>query len=167
MALDNLTTANVTGAPLPGYEANRAFLRPEMAEPVVRAHRALASQGLGIKVFDAYRPARATRALVDWARRTGRGDLVGPYIAERSDHNFGRAIDCTLFDRASGRELDMGGRYNQFETAPTANASGAAAANRRILVDALEGQGLVNFENEWWHFSMTIPDAELLDEPVR
>ena len=168
VALNKLTADTVTGAPLPGYEVNRAFLQPAGAEALARVQRRLAGRGLGLKVFDAYRPVRATQALVAWARAQGRGDLVGPYIASVSYHNSGEAVDLTLVDRATNRELDMGTGYETFTPAAhTANAAGAAAENRAVLVDAMHAEGFENYAGEWWHFYYYVTGATLIDEPIR
>ncbi len=168
VALNKLTSDNFTGQPLPGYEANRAFLTPQGAEALAAVQRRLAPSGLGLKVYDAYRPAGATRAMVAWARAQGRGDLVGPYIASVSYHNSGQAVDLTLVELATGRERDMGAPYETFTPAAhTANATGAAAANRAVLVDAMHAEGFANYEGEWWHFNYLVPGATILDVPVR
>jgi D-alanyl-D-alanine dipeptidase len=168
VALNKVGNGNVTGRPLPGYEANRAFLQPEAAAALGEVQRELGQRGLGLKVYDAYRPVRATQALVDWARSQGRGDLVGPYIASRSFHNSGQAVDLTMVSLADGRELDMGTPYETFAPqANTANASGAAAENRAVLVGAMERAGFENYEGEWWHFNYIVAGAEPLDEPIR
>lgn len=131
--------------------------------------RRLTAQGLGLKVFDAYRPVRATLAMVEWTRRVGREDLVRDgYIASRSRHNLGVAIDLTLVSRESGRELDMGTPFDTFSAAShTANASGDVAENRRRLVEAMEAEGFVNYDQEWWHFSYPVPDPLRFDVVVR
>ena len=67
---------NFTGAPLPGYDAPRALLRREAAAALGRVQARLRTGGLGLLVFDGYRPVRATLAMVDWAERTGRADLL-------------------------------------------------------------------------------------------
>src|SRR3954469_19522445 len=100
---------NFTGAPLPGYEAPRALLRREAAQALTRVQARLRTGDLGLLVFDGYRPVRATLAMVKWAERTGRRDLLdNGYIARRSRHNLGLAVDLTLVDPASGTQLDMG-----------------------------------------------------------
>jgi zinc D-Ala-D-Ala dipeptidase len=168
VALNKLTVDNVTGAPLPGYEANRAFLQPAGAQALARVQRRLAARNLGLKVFDGYRPVRATQALVAWARAQGRGDLVGPYIASVSFHNSGQAVDLTLVDRPTGRELDMGTGYETFSPAAhTANATGVAAENRAVLVEAMHAEGFENYVGEWWHFYYYVTGAALIDEPIR
>lgn len=163
------TADNFTGAPLPGYEGERALLRREAAAALVHVQRRLRERGLALKVFDAYRPVRATLAMVDWTRRVGREDLVRDgYIASRSRHNLGVAIDLTLVELASGRELDMGTPFDTFSSAAhTANATGEVAENRRRLVEAMEGEGFVSYDLEWWHFSYPVPDPLRFDVVVR
>jgi D-alanyl-D-alanine dipeptidase len=163
------TADNFTGAPLPGYLANRAYLRREAAAALARVQSALRERGLGLKVFDAYRPARATDAMVEWTKRANRGDLLRDgYIASRSRHNIGVAIDLTLIDLSSGRELDMGTVFDTFSTsAHTANATGQVAANRQLLKAAMERERFVNYDQEWWHFSFSVPDPLRFDKPIR
>ena len=149
------TADNFTGAPLPGYGANRALLRREAAGALARVQSRLRARGRGLLVFDAYRPARASEAMVEWTRRAGREDLLRDgYIASRSRHNLGQAVDLTLIDLATGRELDMGTAFDAFTTAAhTANARGDVARARSTLVDAMAAEGFVNYAQEWWHFS--------------
>ncbi len=163
------TPSNFTGAPLPGYLANRAYLRREAAAALARVQRDLRDTGLGIKVFDAYRPVRATLAMVDWTERVNRPDLLKDgYIASRSRHNLGLAIDLTLIDLATGRELEMGTPFDAFSAAAhTANASGEVAANRQKLKAAMEREGFANYDQEWWHFSFNVPNPLRFDRPIR
>ncbi len=168
VALNKLTPDNFTGRPLPGYEANRAFLMPPAARALANVQRRLAPRGLGLKIYDAYRPARATRAMVAWARANGKGHLVGPYIASVSYHNSGQAVDLTLVELATARELDMGAPYETFTPAAhKPNATGAAAQNRGILVEAMHAEGFANYPGEWWHFNYFVRRAVVLDAPVR
>lgn len=163
------TPNNFTGAPLPGYLANRAYLRREAAAALGRVQRDLHPQGLGLKVFDAYRPVRATLAMVDWTARVNRSDLLKDgYIASRSRHNLGLAIDLTLIDLATGRELEMGTPFDTFSAAAhTANALGEPASNRQKLKAAMEREGFVNYDQEWWHFSFNVPNPVRFDRPIR
>jgi D-alanyl-D-alanine dipeptidase len=153
------TANNFTGTPLPGYLANRAYLRREAAASLARVQRDLRGRGLGLKIFDAYRPVRATLAMVDWTERVNRPDLLRDgYIA----------IDLTLIDTATGRELEMGTPFDTFSAAAhTANASGVAAANRQILKIAMEREGFVNYDQEWWHFSFNVAKPQRFDRPIQ
>jgi D-alanyl-D-alanine dipeptidase len=163
------TANNFTGAPLPGYQANRAYLRREAGAALARVQRDLKPRGLSLKVFDAYRPVRATLAMVDWTERVHRPDLLKDgYIASRSRHNLGLAIDLTLIDLVTGQELQMGTPFDTFSAAAhTANAGGLAAVNRQKLKAAMEAEGFLNYDQEWWHYSFNVPNPLRFDRPIR
>ena len=163
------TSDNFTGAPLPGYEANRALLRREAATALARVSRAAAAEGFSLLVYDAYRPVRATQAMVRWARRTAREDLFRDgYIASRSRHNLGLAIDLTLADLRTGTPIDMGTPFDTFSReAHTANASGEILARRLRLKRVMEAQGFVNYAQEWWHFSYAVANEVPFDRVIR
>lgn len=163
------TTNNFTGAVLPGYGAQRALLRREAAQALARVEARLRTGGLGLRIWDAYRPVRATAAMVAWAERVGRTDLLDQeYIARRSRHNLGVAVDLTLVDLVTGTELDLGTPFDTFtEAAHTANAAGRVLRYRQILVKAMEAEGFRNYENEWWHFSYALPGARPFDLPIQ
>lgn len=160
---------NFTGAPLPGYDANRALLHRDAAAALARVQEALRAEGLSLLVYDAYRPVRATDAMVAWTQRVGREDLVRDgYIADRSRHNLGVAIDCTLVSLDSGTPLDMGTPYDTFsDAAHTANALGDVAVNRLRFVTAMAREGFVNYDKEWWHFAYTVSSPLRFDVPIR
>jgi D-alanyl-D-alanine dipeptidase len=163
------TSNNFTGAPLPGYLANRAFLRREAASALAGVESDLREQGLGLKIFDSYRPVRATLAMVDWTQRVHREDLLRDgYIASRSRHNLGLAIDLTLIELATGRQLEMGTPFDTFSPAAhTANATGIAAANRQRLKAAMERRGFTNYDQEWWHYTYDVPNPLRFDKVIR
>lgn len=162
------TSNNFTGAVLPGYGKPTVLLRREVAAALGRVQERLASRGLGLKVWDGYRPVRATLAMVAWCERVGRTDLLTDgYIARRSRHNQGVAVDLTLVELASGREIDMGTPFDEFSSrAHTATAQGEVAARRRLLVEAMAAEGFTNYVSEWWHFSFVVPDAVPYDLPL-
>ena len=142
------------------------MLKPRPARALALVQRDLERRGLGLKVYDAYRPARASRAMVRWARRTGRGHLVGRYIAARSNHNRGHAVDLTLVRLASGRELGLG-RYDSFRrSAHTFNARGRRLRNRLTLLRAMERRGFSNYHREWWHYEHRVRTRRLLDVTI-
>jgi len=164
------TTNNFTGAILPGYEANKAYLRREAAEALHRVQQRLQSGGMGLKIFDGYRPVRATQAMVEWARRTGQMHLIQDgYIASRSRHNLGLAVDLTLVDfSVGGREVDMGTPFDTFsEQAHWANAEGRTMRYRQLLRRVMEAEGFKQYDQEWWHYSFDVPDPVAFDMPVR
>jgi D-alanyl-D-alanine dipeptidase len=163
------TPNNFTGAPLPGYEGNRAFLRAEAAAALAVVQEDLRMQGMGLKIFDAYRPVRASEAMVAWTQKTNRADLLlDGYIASRSRHNLGVAIDLTLVNLATKGEITMGTPFDNFSRAAhTKNASGVILKNRQMLKRVMERQGFVNYEKEWWHYSYTVQNPVRFDKVIR
>ena len=158
------TARNLTGRRLPGYCREWALLLDPAARDLGRVQRRLRRRGLGLLVLDAYRPARASRALVRWAERSGREDLVGTYIARRSRHNTGSAVDLTLVRGADGKRLRMGSRYDELSArAHTLNATGRALHNRLVLEHAMERFGFSGYWREWWHFEHQPAGARYLD----
>jgi D-alanyl-D-alanine dipeptidase len=102
--------------------------------------------------------------MVRWAQRSGRGDLVGTYIARRSRHNLGSAVDLTLVRATDGRRLPMGSRFDELSTrANTLHASGRALHNRLALKGAMERFGFTGYWREWWHFEHRIQGPRYLD----
>jgi zinc D-Ala-D-Ala dipeptidase len=124
--------------------------------------RYLRRRGLGLLILDAYRPVRATEALVRWAQRTGRGGAVGTYIARRSRHNTGSAVDITLVRERDGKRLRMGG-FALGPTSHTYDATGRILRNRLTLKSAMERFGFSAYLNEWWHFEHYIRPNRYLD----
>ena len=160
---------NFTGAPLPGYQANRALLRREAAEALARVQRRLAQEGLGLKIWDGYRPVRATLAMVAWTERTDQTWLLDSgYIARRSRHNQGVAVDLTLVDLHSGAEVPMGTPFDTFsDAAHTANATGAVKQARDHFVEVMASEGFTNYPMEWWHYSYAVEDPVPFDLVIR
>jgi zinc D-Ala-D-Ala dipeptidase len=157
-----LSRNNLTERRLPGYCREWALLLDPAARDLGRVQRRLRRRGLGLLVLDAYRPARASRALVRWAQRSGRGDLVGTYIARRSRHNTGSAVDITLVRLRDGKRLRMGG-FAFGPSSHTYNASGRILRNRLMLKNAMERFGFSPYLNEWWHFEHYIRPDRYLD----
>jgi D-alanyl-D-alanine dipeptidase len=161
------TRRNLTGRRLPGYCRNWALMREAAARDLARAQRRLRRRGLGLLILDAYRPVRASRALVRWALSVGRGDLVGTYIARRSRHNTGSAVDLTLVHASDGRRLRMGSGYDELgPRAHTRNARGAALRNRLLLQRTMERFGFSGYLREWWHFEHRLSAGRPLDLPI-
>lgn len=163
------TTNNFTGAKLPGYEGNHAYLRDEVAIAVSLANADLHREGFRLKIFDAYRPVRASEAMVAWAQRENRTNLLRDgYIASRSRHNLGVAVDLTLIQLATGAEVSMGTPFDMFSpVAHTKNARGVIALNRKRLKTVMERHGFVNYEKEWWHYSYDVEHPVRFDRVIR
>ena len=88
VSLRYLTSDNFTGAPLPGYEANRAYLRREAASALGRVQKQLRSDGLGLLIWDGYRPVSGTEGMVAWAERTGNMHSAAPADLQQTDSYF-------------------------------------------------------------------------------
>ena len=163
--LSYLTKHNETGKRLPGYCEEWALMHKPAAFSLGQVQRYLRRRGLGLLILDAYRPRRATLALVRWAERTGRGHLVGSYIARRSRHNTGSAVDITLVRARDGKRLRMGG-LDLDTGAHTYNASGRILRNRLTLKHAMERFGFSGYWREWWHFEHRLTGTTYLDLPL-
>ena len=94
--------------------------------------------------------------MISWAENTGNGYLVEEgYIARRSRHNGGAAIDLSLYSLGTGQLLDMGTEWDCFtEASHIPNATGAALENRMFLQQAMKQHGFIGYEKEWWHFEL-------------
>lgn len=166
------TTNNFTGRILPGYTKPRCWLLPRTAAALARVQRDLARQGYGLKVFDGYRPLAASRAMIEWART--RPGMLGVYIggslspARRIAHNCGNAVDLTLVELQTGRELDMGTAFDHFgKKSWTYNAAGRVRERRLLLLRAMQRQGFRNLATEWWHYDYPAEPGRVLDLPIR
>lgn len=149
----------------PLYPAARCLLRKEVAEKLARVQRSLEKEGLGLKIFDGYRPLSVQKKM--WARVPIEGYVANP--AKGSNHNRGAAVDVTLVDK-DGRELEMPSAYDEFSERAHrdyAGASPAALKNRKILQDAMEKEGFIGLRTEWWHFDdKDAKQYPVLDFPV-
>ncbi len=160
---------NFLGRPVAGYLAEKVYLARPAAAALVRVQQALRPFGLGLKVFDAYRPQRAVDDFVRWAEdlddrrmqsryypRVDKANLFAEgYIAARSGHSRGATVDLTLVDLTSGEELDMGTPWDFFDPLswPSSMAVGRQQRANRMLLQALMlAQGFVPLTEEWWHF---------------
>jgi D-alanyl-D-alanine dipeptidase len=158
---------NFTGAPLPGYEAPGAWFEREGANALGKAAEALARDGLRLIIYDAYRPRSASEAMVTYAETSDRKWLLDDgWVARRSEHNRGRAIDLSLADR-DGIPLDMGSGWDQFDRSSNVHGVEGEPLKRRLtLRAAMLSAGFVPYEREWWHFSYRgSAAAPALDRP--
>jgi len=133
------------------YPAPRAFLRAPAAAALREVQRELRSEGLGLKVYDAYRPYRITEEM--WEPFKDPDYVADP--ARGSRHNRGAAVDVTLVDAETGVELPMPTPYDNF-TNRAAHAftelDPAVIANRAKLREVMERHGFVPLPSEWWHY---------------
>jgi D-alanyl-D-alanine dipeptidase len=162
---------NFVGRPIDGYERPRCLLTRQAAEALAKAQREIAERRLGLKVFDCYRPARAVRNFVRWARDIAdtatkrefypevekRELFKRGYIASRSGHSRGSTLDLTIVERGNGQELDMGTRFDFFSPRSwpsSAEVTTAQRANRMLLAGVMRRAGFRPLHTEWWHFTL-------------
>jgi len=149
------TEDNFTGAPLPGYRAGVLWAHRETADALANVQTELAEAGLSLRVYDAYRPRRASEAMVAWVNASGPEELLRDgYVARHSNHACGNTVDVTL-ESATGGALDMGSAWDTFDaTSHYRAAKGDAMANRRRLRRTMMRAGFVPYDREWWHFTL-------------
>lgn len=146
------TAGNFTGRPV--YPEARAFLQRPAAEALLAVQRRLAEQGLGLVVYDAYRPWSVTRLFWEITPPGKHKFVADP--AKGSKHNRGCAVDVGLVKLAGGRVLEMPGAYDEMSERSHVGFPGGTAeqrANRDLLRSVMERDGLFAvYPEEWWHF---------------
>ena len=198
---------NFVGRPLKGYQAAECVVKREVGALLKSVQEELALQGLSLKMFDCYRPARASLDMVGWSQNgheTAAERRYNPkipktelfrlgYIASRSQHSTGAALDLTLVDlkadnsavfdsaknygdctanvnlRAPDGSVDMGTGYDCSDVKSHTSAKSVTAAQRRWrdkLVLVMARRGFVNYSKEWWHFSLPGAGRQAYDFPI-
>jgi D-alanyl-D-alanine dipeptidase len=145
------TNNNFMGFPL--YERAGAYLQRPAAEAVGRAHRALAAEGYGLLIHDAYRPWFVTKMFWEATPPEARIFVADP--AQGSRHNRGCAVDLTLYDLATKAPVEMTGRYDEMSQRSYADYVGGTTRQRwlrDLLRREMEAQGFAVYPQEWWHF---------------
>ncbi len=144
------TANNFMAKPL--YPTARALMQRPAAEALLKAHDRLRAAGYGLMVFDAYRPWQITREMWDQNPKD-RTYLSDPLKGSR--HNRGCAIDLTLYDLKTGKEVPMPSAYDEFTERAHPSYAGGTAEQRQArdtLISAMEAEGFKVYQNEWWHF---------------
>ena len=161
------TRRNFTGAPLPGYGAPGAWMLRKPALALRRVHLRLKKRGLGLLVYDAYRPIRGTLGMVAWTYRTRQTHLLRRgYIARRSGHNHGHTVDLTIVSLKTGKPLDMGTAWDTLDPrSHTYNAKGRVLRNRLLLKKQMRRVGFSPYLKEWWHFRYRMKRTRPRDVP--
>jgi len=145
------TANNFVGRPV--YPEARAFLQRPAAEAVVRVHKQLKKNGLGIVIFDGYRPWTITKLFWDVVPEDKRKFVADP--AKGSKHNRGCAIDLSVYDLKTGELIPMPSGYDEFTERASPDYKGGTdqeRANREMLRRLMEAEGFTVNPNEWWHF---------------
>lgn len=157
------TGQNLLGRPL--YTQARAFLRRPVAEALSRVQAALRRLGLGLCVYDAYRPYGVTVQFFEHIRNEK--FAAPPWRGSR--HNRGCSVDVGLVECATGRHLPLPTDFDELTPAAHSNYANLpphVLFNRSILLAAMKRQGFINYVDEWWHYDYQHwSDFDLLDLP--
>jgi D-alanyl-D-alanine dipeptidase len=135
------------------YKEARAFLQRPAAEALVKVNKELRELGYGLLIFDGYRPWRVTKLFWDITPEEKRIFVADP--SKGSRHNRGCAVDLSLFDLKTGREIEMPGVYDEMTERSYPDYSGGTELQRKmrdLLRAKMESNGFTVYEYEWWHF---------------
>jgi D-alanyl-D-alanine dipeptidase len=165
------TWDNFTGTPVDGYEVNRVVGSDALADALAEAKTRAAAIGFGVLLWDAYRPQRAVDRFLEWSGEAEDGRtkprfypnidrpemFTSGYVAPKSGHSRGSAVDLTLYRLDTGELAPMGGGHDFMDERSHHGARGVSAveaANRRTLCDVMEQSGFERYECEWWHYAL-------------
>ena len=149
------------------YPVAKVYLRRPAAIALHEVQRELARDGLGLKIFDGYRPYRVTVRM--WKPIRNPDFVADP--AKGSRHNRGAAVDLTLINLRTGTELAMPTGYDDFTNRARQDFTDLAPdviANRAKLREVMQSHGFDPLPSEWWHFDFRGWEKfELLDVPLK
>ena len=165
------STYNFIGDRIDGYEEPCALLTIEAARALKSVSNEMLVQGYRLKVFDAYRPARAVKHFVLWGIEDQdvrmkpyfypdlekQSLFAEGYIAKLSSHSRGSTVDLTLLDMKTGKEVDMGSPFDLFSPVSHPDYRGITEeqyANRMNLQQVMVRNGFKPIDCEWWHFTL-------------
>ncbi len=145
----------------------KTYLRLPAAQALQRVNRELKEMGFGLKIFDAYRPYSVTEKM--WEPIKDDRYVADP--KKGSGHNRGIAVDLTIINLKTTKELPMGTGYDNFTDTAHQNFTALPKeilVNRNILKSLMEKHGFIALESEWWHYFLpNARDFELLDIPFK
>lgn len=162
---------NFIGRKIDGYLAPKAILTTKATTALSSVQKELKIFGLGLKVFDAYRPQKAVDHFVHWGHDLSDEKMKAiyypqvqkrylfrdGYIAKKSGHSRGSTVDLTIIDLASKVQLDMGSSFDFFGKISHLNAKNITPqqrANRMLLNTLMLKHGFNAYIEEWWHFTL-------------
>lgn len=145
------TPNNFVGRPV--YSEPRAFLQRPAAEALLRVHKQLKKQALGLVIFDGYRPWSVTKLFWDVVPEDKRKFVANP--EKGSKHNRGCAVDLSIYSLKTGQLVPMPSGYDEFTDRASPDYKGGTdeeRSNRELLRRLMEAEGFTVNPNEWWHF---------------
>lgn len=143
------TRNNFYGSPV--YEEQKAFLRLPAALSLAEIQEELLKQNKCLKIFDAYRPYSVTVLFYQKIKDTN--FVASAWTGSR--HNRGCAVDLTIVDLKTGRELEMPTPYDDFSDKAAADYKDITPeekTNRDLLQSLMQKHGFILLKSEWWHF---------------
>ena len=163
------TWDNFTGRPVDGYEVNRIAGSLPLACALLEAKDRAAAFGFGLLVWDGYRPQRAVDRFLEWSTEPEDGCtkarfypnieraemFSNGYVASKSGHSRGSAVDLTLYRLDTSALVAMGGGHDLMDERShhgSNSASRCVAAHRRTLCALMTASGFEPYEREWWHY---------------
>lgn len=154
---------NFVGRPV--YKEARAFLQRDAAEALVRVHQKLKEKNLGLVIFDGYRPWSVTKLFWEVVPKHQRKFVANPKTG--SIHNRGCAIDLSLYNLETGKEIEMPSEFDEFNEKASPDYKGGTEKereNRDLLIEMMETEGFTVNPKEWWHFDYkTWKDYKIYD----
>lgn len=164
------TPNNFTGKIVPGYQKETIILTDKAAKALSNIQKQLADFGLGLKIFDGYRPVLAVTSFKTWALspedqstksrfypNIAKSELLDGYISDKSTHSRGSTVDLTLVSLESGEELDMGTEFDFLDRRSNTDfleLTQDALSNRLTLSTIMASNNFVGYRMEWWHFQL-------------
>jgi D-alanyl-D-alanine dipeptidase len=162
---------NFIGKPIDGYLSPRAILSIKATMLLKRVQEELKGFGLGLKIFDAYRPQKAVDHFVRWGRDLAEIQMKvfyyptvekknlfkEGYIAKHSGHSRGSTVDLSIIDLVTKEELDMGSFFDFFGRESWVGYEKITTqqrANRMLLHTVMIKHGFKSYSQEWWHFTL-------------
>lgn len=147
------------------YKQARAFARRPVVEKLKLIQIELKKKGYGLKIYDGYRPYAVTVSFYEKA--SDKNFVANP--AKGSKHNRGCAVDLSIIDLKTGKDVPMPTPYDSFEPAAAPHYNELPAPiikNRDFLINTMQAHGFKVIYNEWWHFDfLGWQDYDLMDIP--
>ncbi len=143
------TKNNFLGEPV--YKSARAFLRLPAAIALKKVQHELNLIGLGLKIFDGYRPYSATVIFYNKVKDT----IYAASAYTGSRHNRGCAVDLTLISLKTRKPLDMPTDFDSFDIKAHSDylkLPPNVIKNRDLLIGIMAKYGFINLDSEWWHY---------------
>jgi D-alanyl-D-alanine dipeptidase len=149
------------------YPSARAFARKPVVAQLKKIQAELKKKGYGLKIFDAYRPYTITLAF--YQKASDKNFVAHPKSGSR--HNRGCAVDLSIIDLKTGRDVAMPTPYDSFSKAAAADYQDLPPAikkNRDFLIGVMQKHGFQVMYNEWWHYDFRDWEKyELMDMPFK